>query len=189
MQENIKKNKFLFTAATILLIGFITLSLFVITGFKLGETNNHSIFFKNISINKSTEKDVVSSLGEPENKNTSKNKTTLTYGSKYEVPKNTVVLKDDRVKYFIESVFSSDEGGMQKYINRYGQADIKLSDISSQDLEWSIFLKDGVGVAATAYGQIGKILRFSPMSKEDFMMLIAPDIHSDTLNEEPIPVP
>lgn len=188
MKKALSTNKQILLLLAIVFVVFVFVSLFV-TG-NLSLTGSSSNFFSDVEVSTTSEDEVKGTLGEPEKEEVDGNSKSLIYGSEFEVPKNTVVLENDQVKYYIESVFSEQEGELQLYINQYGEPDILLDDIESEDHVWNIFLGDGVGIASSAYGHVGKIIKFDPVSKEVFMETIAPDIErsADQVHEEPIPV-
>ena len=121
----------------------------------------------------SSTSDVKETLGKPDAIKETKNGSEYIYKTTNGF-EDTVIVKDNTVQSAQENIFNDNLGFLQDYINKYGEPDIALSDTSDESITWNIFLNSGVAIATFGEaGEIAKIIRFNPQSKNEFLATTA----------------
>jgi hypothetical protein len=121
---------------------------------------------------KSTVEDVKKIVGSPKSEQKSGNKTLLQYATPIANLDNTVAIENDKVVYVIEKVYGDYKGTYPEFKSRNGEPDLILF---RDGYPWSVYLEEGVAIEHDSR-DIGTMLYFAPMSKDEFMNSLAKEL-------------
>lgn len=166
-----------------LLIVFISIFLVVLFSpqkenvYEPPKTNLKSSIYEKFIPGKTTEQEVVKELGRPVSIEERGGKKYYTYPTESVNFNNSVVFKENRVYYSIESFFGDFEKSPGDYVKSFGKPELTLYDVNNDTIVWSVFPKDGVAIAVSPFENlIVKILYFSRQSKAEFVQNFAQEV-------------
>lgn len=129
---------------------------------------------------KSTLEDVKKINGEPYNVTVFGENTYLYYKTPLKTFLNKVLIRNNKVVYSYEYVYGKYRGDYNSFINSYGEAPLKMYE--RENSPWYIYPNKGIGFQSDRFDVLA-VIYFVPMTKEEFIKNIAPDIN--LLTEEP----
>ncbi|MBI3985272.1 MAG: hypothetical protein HY344_05060 [Candidatus Levybacteria bacterium] len=96
--------------------------------------------------------------------------------------------KDGVVVVTKENLFENSKA--DDFITMFGNPNIKLYHMYSEDLMWYIFLPKGIGIQVSqSDNQVTGLVRFQPQSRESFIINVAPLVGMTTQKEDLIAEP